>query len=311
MFKKLIVALLLMILLTKMSIANNDINAGNIASSCYSNNWHEQALLALAQRNFAIESDKERHKLAMQLLHCLAIPDGKIRDGVAFTGLSSWLRANKLSVEVQREMFAHLMKDFGAKTRDDYGVYQPFVALVLAELARVDRKSPYLSDEQRRHLVEKSSDYMTNINDYRGFEDVVGWRHNVAHSADVFLQLVLNQATTKAQLTSMLKAIGQQVLPTNEHFYTYGEPKRLATALLYIFLQNQHNEQDWQNWLQTYITPSPITDWQLTYTSQLGLAKRHNASAFLAAVFVLIADSKNEQLKMLKPALVESLKSLA
>jgi hypothetical protein len=208
-------------------------------------------------------------------------------------------------------MFAHLMKDFGAKIRDDHGVYQPFVALMLAELARADRKSPFLSDEQRRQLVAKSTDYMANINDYRGFEDDFGWRHNVAHSADIFLQLALNQATTKAQLTSMLKAIGLQVLPKNGHFYIYGEPKRLATALLYIFLQNQHNEQDWQNWLKTYITPSPITDWKLSYSSQLGLAKRHNARAFLAAIFVLIADSKNEQLKMLKPALVDSLKSLA
>jgi hypothetical protein len=100
MFKKLIIALLLLILLTKMSIANDDLNAGYIASSCYSTKWHEQALLALAQRKFVIKSDIERHKLARQLLHCLAIPDGKIRDGVAFTGLSSWLPANKLSAEV-------------------------------------------------------------------------------------------------------------------------------------------------------------------------------------------------------------------
>lgn len=310
MFNKTVVVIFLLILLTKINAVQAQVNVSNIAQQCYTAQWSKPALVDLAKHKFQLKDDTERNILAMQLLNCLAIPNADIRDGVAFTGLSSWLRGNKLTIEVHRRMFSTLIENFSVESQDEHGVYQPFVALVLSELARVDRKAPYLDAKQRQLLVTKSTAYMASISDYRGFDEVVGWRHNVAHTADIFLQLALNPAITKEQLTEMLNAIGQQVLPTQVHFYTYGEPERLATAMLYILLQSKHTEQDWQTWLQRYISPTPMENWQQAYTSQQGLAKLHNARAFLSTVFAAIADSNNEQLKMLKPALVNSFDKL-
>lgn len=158
------------------SNANADTtNASAIASQCYSAKWSKPALLMLAKNNFEIENELERSNLALQLLNCLAVPESDIRDGVAFSGLSSWLRQGKLPVNVYEKMFKKLYKHFRMKTVDDHQTYQPFVALVLSELARVDRKTPYLTNEQRQSLVDKSAAYMVNVKDYRGFDNVVGW----------------------------------------------------------------------------------------------------------------------------------------
>jgi hypothetical protein len=290
------------------SVASHEsLNAKSIAAKCYSAQWHRQALFSLAKRNFEIEHDSERNELALQLLNCLASPEGGIRDEIAFTGLSSWLREDKLLLGTYRTMFEKLLYDFGQKTIDDNQVYQPFVVLMLSELARVDRKHPYLTAVQRELLVVKSTQYMANITDYRGFDDIVGWRHNVAHTADLFLQLALNPEISKDQLSNILNAIGQQILPKAEHFYIYGEPKRLVMPVLYIYLRGEHTEQDWINWLQQYISPIPLLNWQQAYTSQRGLAKLHNAREFLNTMFVLIADSENTQLQILKPALIKQL----
>lgn len=314
MFTKAIFAGLIVVLLTQMSEANNDISTTKksteiIAQQCYSEKWSKQALIELAKQNLDIEKESERNELALQLINCLAVPESEIRDGIAFTGLSKWLRANKLSSKIIRSLFAQLIENFGNEIQDENGVYQPFVALVLSELARVDRKSPYLSDSQRELLVTKSTNYMAGITDYRGFDDVVGWRHNVAHTADIFLQLALNPAIDKAQLSRLLDAIGQQVIPQQPHFYIYGESERLAMPLLYIFMQKQHTEEDWQNWLQRYISPAPLKNWNQAYASQQGLSKLHNAKAFLGAILVLIIDSENAQLLMLKPGLINALES--
>ena len=310
-FNQLIITSLMCVLFMFTGAASaQSINANNLVSQCYTSEWNQQTLLDLAKQDFDIEDDIERDKLALQLLNCLAVPQSNIRDGVAYAGLSAWLRANKLSQNTYQVMFEKLLSDFAQETIDDNQVYQSFIALMLAELVRVDRKTPYLTVEQRELLVVKSAEYMLNITDYRGFDDVVGWRHNVAHTADLFLQLALNPAINKKQLSIMLEAIGQQVLPKNGHFYTYGEPKRLVMPLLYIFLQEQHTEQDWKSWLKKHITHAPSTNWQQAYTSQQGLAKLHNAREFLNAMFVLIADSKNIQLQMLKPGLTSAIKSL-
>ncbi|WP_085299819.1 DUF2785 domain-containing protein [Cognaticolwellia mytili] len=310
-FNKLVVTTLLYFLLLPIGAAYGDsVNANHLAKQCYTNEWNQQALLDLATRKFNIESDVERNELALQLVNCLAVPQSNIRDGVAYAGLSAWLRSNQLPQNTYQMMYEKLLNDFGQETIDDNKIYQPFITLMLAELARVDRKTPYLPADQRELLVVKSAKYMSNITDYRGFDNVVGWRHNVAHTADLFLQLALNPEINKKQLSTMLEAIGQQVLPKNGHFYTYGEPKRLVMPLLYIFLQEQHTEQDWKNWLQQYITKAPTANWQQTYKNNQGLANLHNAREFLNAMFVLIADSKNTQLQMLKPALTAAIKSL-
>ncbi|MFQ3250815.1 MAG: hypothetical protein ACI9O6_002655 [Glaciecola sp.] len=284
--------------------------AEQIAKLCFSSKWDKEALLLIAERGFAIENDSERNNLAKQLVNCLAVPDPKVRDDVAYFGLSKWLRAKELSVDSKHVIFTELIENFGKPIPDEHDVYQAFVALVLSEFARADRKSPYLSDKQRELLVAKSTEYMVNITDYRGFDEVVGWRHKVAHTADIFLQLALNPALKKEQLTRLLNAIGEKIIPHDVHFYTYGEAERLAKPLIYIFLQGQHNSDDWQNWLKRYITPVPFDDWQQVFSSQQGLARLHNARAFLTTIFVFIADSKNEQLIMLKPALINALDSL-
>jgi hypothetical protein len=325
MFRRICTALTLVILIAPVCTAfeaikvegaiNNtpidqSITAAQIAKPCFSTKWDKPALLKIAQQNFEIEDVNERNALAKQLLSCLANPDPKIRDEIAYLALSKWLRSDKLDIESKRLLFLELIDNFGKPIPDELGIYQPFVALVLSEFARADRKSPYLNDKQREILVAKSTEYMSKITDYRGFDETLGWRHNVAHTADIFLQLALNPALTTEQLTRLLNAIGEQVIPQQEHFYTYGESERLAKPLLYIFLQKQHNQEVWKNWLATYITPAPFDDWSQVFNSQKGLSKLHNARAFLSTILVYIVDSKNEQLIMLKPSLIDALDSL-
>lgn len=51
------------------------------------------------------------------------------------------------------------------------------------------------------------------MRDLRGFDAVQGWRHGVAHGADLLLQLALNPALRRVQAEALLAAIASQVLP--------------------------------------------------------------------------------------------------
>jgi len=82
-----------------------------------------------------------------------------------FTGLSSGLRTNKLPVAVHDVLFEILIENFAAKSHQENDVYQTFVALVLSELARVDRKFPYLSAQQCELLATISTSYIADIKD--------------------------------------------------------------------------------------------------------------------------------------------------
>jgi len=192
-----VIALFNVLALSATVCAKVTINAADVSAHCFSPPWQKQALIALKKDDFAFKGSASEHKkLAAQLLNCLASPDSKIRDGIAFEGLSQWFRANKFDSSFYNLMFDRLTAVIGATVNDRHGVYLPFSVLTLSELARVDRKAPFLTAKRRQQLVNIASDYLINVNDYRGFDNRVGWRHGVAHGADLMLQLALNPALT-------------------------------------------------------------------------------------------------------------------
>jgi hypothetical protein len=216
------------------------------------------------------------------LADCLASPDPALRDQFAFTRLAELLRDQRPA----NEQLEYLSAQMGRLLQqpDPVGVAHPFAILVLAEIARTDRIEAWMSAEQRQALVNTTSDYLENVSDYRGFEPQVGWRHGVAHGADLAMQLALNPALSRAQQLQLLQAIGRQVAPA--HAYRFGEPARLARPALFIAGRDELGQQDWQDWFALLVDPAPLPDWEAAWQDADGLARRHNLRAFALEIYL-------------------------
>jgi hypothetical protein len=280
------------------------------AAACPPAGSTQTQLLALKAANFAIEAAPRRQALALALLPCLADPDPALRDGIAFEAWSNWSRSGALDVATRLQAFEQLLPALAPGAGDRAGFRQPFSALVLSKLARADRKAPYLSPVQRQALVQAGARYLESVRDYRGFDPVQGWRHGVAHGADLLLQLALNDAVDKAQLDRLLAAVAAQVAPSGEHFYVYGESERLARPVLFAARRGLHPAEFWTAWFQRVAAPAPLAAWDMAYRSQSGLARRHNTRAFLLVVYSEVRDSKDPQLAALIPAVTAALASV-
>jgi hypothetical protein len=286
------------------------IDADQIRAQCFSKEWGEPELIKLKEGKFIVNDKVKRETLALQLLHCLAHPNTKIRDGVAFATLSFWLREGQLSQVIHLKMYDYLTKVISSEVSDSIGVYQSFSMLVLSEVARVDRQVPFLTDAQRGRLVSVGTEFLTNVRDYRGFSTKVGWRHSVAHSSDLMLQLALNPAITKPQLDTMLDALASQITAHEQHYYTNGEPKRMAMAVVYILLRGEHSAEDWNVWLKNVTDSSPFKEWQKVYQNEKGLMKLHNTQSFLYSLYGTIKPSKNAILTLMIPSLEIAIKEV-
>lgn len=286
------------------------INAKEITEKCESSIWDKKRFIALESNQFQVEDSNIKNQLALQLLNCLASPDSFLRDKVAFTGLSQWLRKEELSAGTVQTMFTTLMNVIQSQVVDENNVYQSFSVLTLAEVARVDRIKPFLSEQQRQNVVNSGAQLLKNTSDYQGFDKKVGWHHQVAHAADLMLQLALNDKINKQQLAILLDALTVQINAKHEHFYIYGEPKRFALPTVYIFLNDLYSTEDWSNWLEKLTSPAPFANWQDMYFSQEGLSKRHNTGGFLNTFYALIAKSKNDKLISMLPALEQAMKKV-
>lgn len=252
-----------------------------------------------------VEDNAQRQTLALQAVSCLSSPDPAERDELAFEALQAWMRADKLEVATVQALRTRLTAQLQAP--DPQGFARPFAALVLADVARVDRIKPYLSAEQRAQMVAATSGYLRGVSDYRGFDEKQGWRHGVAHAADIMLQLSLNPALGRAEHEQMLAAIASQVAPQGEHFYHYGEGERLMAPIFYLSRTKTLECSDWDAWFARFAAPPAAAG-----TQQAALARKHNLNGFLQPLYINISESKDDaQRNCLKPLVLRTLKQVA
>ncbi len=256
----------------------------NAQSSCPSADWTAAQLRALKAEHWKIDSPERRQSLALALLPCLGNADPELRDDLAFEGLSSLLRGKQLTPAGQLQIYASQLAVLDSAQPDTQGFAKPFAALTLSEVARADRLVPFLSPAQRATLVDAGTRYLQGVTDYRGFTTGQGWRHGVAHGADLMLQLALNPAVDATQLERMARAVQSQVAPNVAHFYIYGEPDRLVRPIIYAANRGLLPPAFWSDWLQSLASPTPLPHWEQAFQSQAGLARLHNTKAFLRAL---------------------------
>lgn len=266
---------------------------GATSAACPPDGTSRAELQALhAQRWQAPVDDAARAALAIGLLDCLPDPDPTLRDTFAFEALQAWMRAGRLAPATLQRIRTRLVGVLAAPA-DAAGFAQPFAALALAEVARVDRLAPFLADDERAALVDAGTRWLAAVRDYRGFDAAQGWRHGVAHGADLMLQLALNPRLQRAQGEALRAAIAAQVLADGEHAYRFGEPERLMAPVFYLARRDWWSAADWQAWLDALAArrvrpPAPTA---------VSLAQRHNLGAFVTALYVSVQESPDAALR--------------
>ena len=271
--------------------------------------YSRERLDEIKQNGFEISTDEERNALAVGLLACVSDPNPALRDGIVYEGLTTWLRGGNLSTGTLDTLYNSLVAQIRS-TSDPGGFQQPFAALILSEVVRTDRIAPWFSAERREEIVGIASTYLRGVKDYRGFSETEGWRHGVAHASDLVLQLVLNPQVGALHIQTLMESVASQVAPEGELFYVYGEPGRLARAVFYAYQRGVVNESWWSNWFESIANPGPLESWSASFSSQAGLARRHNTTAFLLAIHFNASSAGDERSAALKALSVKALESV-
>ncbi|MBL8538409.1 MAG: DUF2785 domain-containing protein [Hyphomonadaceae bacterium] len=264
--------------------------------------YDRAALQALKAAEFQITDDSARNAFARALAGCLASPDPFLRDQIAFEGLSRMLRGRQLSVVTQTDLVNDMLPRL--ESSDRRGFERPFAALVLSELVRAERLNPHFTDSMRDDVFERSLAYFRGVRDYRGFDETDGWRHGVAHGADLLLQLSVSESTSRGQLLRIREAIGEQVAPSG-HFYIYGESERLARPILLMAQRGLIAEEEWTPWFARLVPGGDAV-----FSTQEGLARRHNVNAFLQAIYLNARLSRSADDDVLLPGAEAALRAM-
>jgi hypothetical protein len=276
--------------------------------TCPPEGWTVTRLEALKNDGFKIADAFQRHELAVAITACLGHPRPELRDGIAFEALSSWMRGGQLDLATIKTVRGDLLKAL-ART-DPEGFSRSFSALVLSEVARTDRLQPWMSADEREETLRAAAMFLATVTDYRAFSDTEGFRHAVAHGADLVLQLALHPLTTKAQLDQLMLAVASQVAPPGTMAYWAGEPDRLARPIIFIAQRQLHSAAEWQTFFSEITNPQPLSSWRAAFSTEAGIKKRHNVRAFLLSVYASASSSDDPGIRQLVTHATAALKTV-
>lgn len=250
----------------------------------------------------------DKAALALSLADCLENPDPALRDDYAFTTLSALLRSGDIGPETLRTLRANLLSRLADANADMNGFRGPFAALALSEVARTDRIAPWMREADRSELIAAAHTYLASLTDYRGYSEADGWRHGVAHTADLLMQLSLNPQLTKPQAESILAAVALKV-GTPDHAYVFGESDRLAAPVTYLAFKETFTAEEWSAWFTGLWPPGDPTR-ETVFKSEASLARLHNLRAFAQSVYVNAVASDDARMKPVAGAALQFLKAL-
>jgi hypothetical protein len=276
------------------------------AMACPPPGYDKPALQALKANGFAVADAARRRELAEALVACLGDPDPELRDGIAFEALSQWIRADAFDAAQLGALRGRLYALLDGPEGEGYA--RPFAALVLSEVARTDRIKPWMSAAERAAMVDKAAAYVEGVRDYRGYDDVQGWRHGVAHGADWLMQLALNPALDRAQADRILAAVAAQAVPVSGHAYVFGEPERLARPVLFVAQRGLHSDAEWAAWFAALVPR--IGDAEQAYRDRAWLARRHDLTGLLQNLYLQAGNSQDPKIRALQPGVLAAIKAI-
>tara|TARA_Y100000052_G_scaffold27601_1_gene37364 strand:- start:2259 stop:3152 length:894 start_codon:yes stop_codon:yes gene_type:complete len=243
------------------------------------------------------------------LIDCLDDPDPAVRDEFAYSRFAQLLRSGENSDDELRILLERLTALVEHADADPNGFRGPFAMLALSEIARTDRIEAWMTPEERKHLINTAAWYLASLTDYRGFVDGEGWRHGVAHTADVLMQLSLSDRVDEIEAEMIVQIIGPSVAPPNAPAYTFGEPGRLARPILFLARAGLMDGDRGMN-VFNGLKPNDHPRWQNPYMNEAGLRALHNTRAFAYAVYTNASASETETDDILADLALDLLASL-
>lgn len=179
--------------------------------------------------------DIDKAELVERLLDNIGEHNAEVRDGLVYPNLAHLLFDNHFT---ESELAAYLHRLMGEEylffDLDNYIPYsvltRSFSLLQLVILVAVHNRDNIISVRSIKSLYSRFLDYVNEETIYDGYDEQVGFIHTIAHSADMFHQLMKVEAFGEMEIKKMFNAILSK-WKMDSYYFAHDEDERMVVAL--------------------------------------------------------------------------------
>ena len=267
----------------------------------------------IRKNEYAIPEGYTAENLAPKLLSCFASPDPELRDDLAYSILTEWVDHDFYTYKQIREMMIVLSSnlEIGIGEKDTDSVFlRTFSILALALMIYHDNNKSFLKADEVETLLEKGLEYLHAEKDPRGYIQIKGWAHALAHTADLMLVLAENRHTNIDQHIKILDGIAKKLINSTDWVYLHGEDDRLSAVVIAILQRNLIELPHIEEWLSSLATPVNGF-WKGAWIKEDATRAFFNLRNFLRSLYLQITREDNlENKTQLQELMLKTMQSL-
>lgn len=252
----------------------------------------------------------ERAGLVDEMCAHLGDPDPAWREHVAIDGLTAWAyRAPVLDAAARGRLVARLAENLRhgiGEVGGDRVLERSFSALMLSTLAAADNQQAFLSPTEHDALCTAALAYLRDELDVRGYDARVGWRHSVAHTADLLKFLARSPQLSLDEQRAFLAAIRAKLRAPSTGVLPWGEPERVAKALLSIVRRADFDRAAFEAWTSGLGAEAKAL-WEREPLDEQAFRALQNQRDVLTALASLLAGVDGENAKVALELVVRGL----
>ncbi len=192
--------------------------------------------------DYAVPDGYTAAELTGELFDYLSSTDPELRDTFGYFIFSSWVLADRLTVDELRALIPRLQEllTIGIGEQGTDTVFgRTFGALWLAVIMLYDtQRQQFMTVAETRSVMDSALAYFAQEKDLRGYVEGKGWAHSCAHTADLIDELVQHRHLGIDDVVRLLNAIAHKAQALTGTIFQHEEDERMAYAVVTAF-QNE------------------------------------------------------------------------
>lgn len=226
----------------------------------------KRQLQAIAADDYRVPDNVDYWQITQAMLVHIGAIDPELRDDLIYTTLVKWAGADRYTNEQYRALLRAALDEqhlfFRLGERDTDAVFTRAFSALLGVLPVYNhRQQPFLMPDEVRETLAKVLDYFEREDDLRGYVDIKGWAHAVAHTADLLDELAQCEEIQHDDLLRILTAIRAKAA-TAETIYIAEEDERLAYATLSLLGREAVTSDEVKAWIKRFAPIERVGKWR-------------------------------------------------
>lgn len=261
---------------------------------------------AIVASKYAVPAGADVHVLIDELNSYLGSTDPVLRDDIAYSTMTSWIYDKRVVPNddlrrLAQQWLANLETGVGERGNDRI-LLRSFSALSLATVAALDNKSPFLTADEYRAILNGALRYIASEKDLRGFDAKKGWMHATAHTADLLKFLARNPKLEVKDQRTIFDALVAR-MQSADVVFTHGEDERLARVAISLAARPDFDAAQFRDALGAIRMPEFAAD-------ETVLTKRENTRRLLTSMFAVMSADERQPVRDAAAAVLAALKKM-